>query len=281
MLLLWALFIAVEINSLLPSDAKWQQRSRSTLAQVMACCLMASNHYLKQCWLIIKGACGIHLRAIVKLLMNLICNTCSEDTPSKLLMHLPGANDLTHWGRVTHICVSNLIIIGSDNGLSPGRRQAIIWTNAGILLIGLLGTNFSEILTEIHIFSFKKMHLKMSSAKFCLGLNVLTPLDLDMHNFTWKFAYLYFRQWLVTYSVPSHYVNKPSLCVKLFWKLTYFHSQKWPWNYNLQGHNVVTLKYHLQGHYHVTLKLSSSRASAWSDMSIDPYCAWLKLLRSS
>ena len=33
---------------------------------------------------------------------------------------------LTHWGRVTNICVSNLNIIGSDNGLSPGRRQAII-----------------------------------------------------------------------------------------------------------------------------------------------------------
>ena len=57
---------------------------------------------------------------------------------------------LNHWGRVTHICVSKLTIIGSDNGLSPGRRQAIIWTNAGILLIRTLGTNFSEILGEIH-----------------------------------------------------------------------------------------------------------------------------------
>ena len=46
---------------------------------------------------------------------------------------------LTHWGRVTHICVNKLTIIGSDNGLSPGRRQAIIWTNAGILLIDTLG----------------------------------------------------------------------------------------------------------------------------------------------
>ena len=70
---------------------------------------------------------------------------------------------LTHWGRVTHICVGKLTIIGSDNGLSPGRRQAIIWTNAGILLIGPLGTNFSEILVEIYTFSFKKIHLKMSS----------------------------------------------------------------------------------------------------------------------
>ena len=84
---------------------------------------------------------------------------------------------LTHWIRVTHICVGNLTIIGPDNVLSSGRRQAIIWTNAGILLIGPRGTNFSEILIGIHTFSFKKIHLKMSSAKwrsFCLGLNVLT-----------------------------------------------------------------------------------------------------------
>ena len=85
-------------------------------------------------------------------------------------------NSLTHWSRVTHICVSKLTTIGSDNGLSPGRRQAIIWINDGILLIQTLGTNFSEILSEIHSFSFKEMHLKMSSAKwrlFHLGLNEL------------------------------------------------------------------------------------------------------------
>ena len=75
-----------------------------------------------------------------------------------------------------HICVGKLTIIASDNDLSPGRRQAIIWTKAGLLLIGPLGTNFNEILIEIHTFSFKKMHLKMSSLKwhpFSLGLNVL------------------------------------------------------------------------------------------------------------
>ena len=83
---------------------------------------------------------------------------------------------LAHWGRVTHICVSRLTITGSDNGLSPDRRQAIILTNVGLLLIGPFGTNFSEILIEILLFSFKKMRLEVSSAKsqpFCLGLNVL------------------------------------------------------------------------------------------------------------
>ena len=69
-----------------------------------------------------------------------------------------------------------LTITGSDNGLSPGRRQAIFWTNAGILLIGPLGTNFSENSIEILSFSFTKIRLKVSSSKwrpFCLGLNVL------------------------------------------------------------------------------------------------------------
>ena len=76
---------------------------------------------------------------------------------------------------------SDLTIIGSDNRLPPGRRQTIIWTNAGILLIGPLGTNFSEILAEIITFSFKKMYFKVSFAKwrpFCLGLNVKTWMNI-------------------------------------------------------------------------------------------------------
>ena len=82
---------------------------------------------------------------------------------------------LTHWGRVTHICVSKLTIIDSDNGLSPGRRQAFTWTNVGILLIEPLETKFSEILIKIDIFSFKKIYSKMSGkwGQFCHGLNVL------------------------------------------------------------------------------------------------------------
>ena len=61
---------------------------------------------------------------------------------------------LTHWGRVAHICIGKLTIIGSDNGLSPERRQAIIWTNAGLLLLTWpLGTNSIEVSIE-----FKHLH---------------------------------------------------------------------------------------------------------------------------
>ena len=109
-----------------------------------------------------------------------------EHFPGKLLSQSMAT--LTHWGRVTHICVSKLAIIGSDNGLSPGRRKAIIWTNDGILLIRTFRTHFSEIVSEIHTFSFKKMHLKMSSGKWrpsCLGLNVLM-LGIYWCQSAWK-----------------------------------------------------------------------------------------------
>ena len=125
-------------------------------------------------------------------------------------------------GWVTHICFSKLNIIGSDNGLSPDRRQAIIWTDDGILLIGILRTNFCGIWIKIHTFSFKKIHLKMSSGKcwpFYLGLNVLTHWNggliqwwthwgWGMHICISTISHLWFRWWLVACSAPSHYENQ-------------------------------------------------------------------------
>ena len=88
-----------------------------------------------------------------------------------LLMHWGHISfALSHWGRVTYICVGKLTIFSLDNGLSPDRHHAIISTNDGIfltMLIGPLGTNFSQILIKINTMSFKKMHLKMSSDSCC------------------------------------------------------------------------------------------------------------------
>ena len=85
------------------------------------------------------------------------CKPVLEDVfMSKSLSHLKPLikHDfvLTHWGGATNVCVSKLTIIGSDNGLSPGRGEAIIWTNDGILFIGPLGINFSKIVIKICIF---------------------------------------------------------------------------------------------------------------------------------
>ena len=67
-----------------------------------------------------------------------------------------------------HTRISKLNIIGLDNGFSLGWCQAIIWTNAGILLIQTLRKNFGETFIEIHISSFKHMNLKISSLHFDL-----------------------------------------------------------------------------------------------------------------
>ena len=75
------------------------------------------------------------------------------------------AVELTHLPLCRIYASVNWVSIGSGNGLSPVRRQAITRTNAGLLSIGLMATNFSEIWMGILSFSFKKMHLKMSSAR--------------------------------------------------------------------------------------------------------------------
>ena len=118
-----------------------------------------------------------------------------------------------------YICISNLTTIGLDNGLSLGWCQAIISTNGGILLIRPIGINFNEILIRIQTFSFKKMHMKMSSGKwwpFCGSHNVLI------------FSYRYLI--VETFSWNKHgQGNMQHLDKVLQWSKTpWFHLQKWP-----------------------------------------------------
>ena len=130
---------------------------------------------------------------------------------------------------MTHICVSRLTIIGSDNGLPPGRRQAIIWTNAGILLIGSLGTNFHGILIEILTFSFKNMHLTRSSAKwrpFCLGLKVLMEFTKKTCNECTRRSYGSLCFVLLIRSV----ISNPTIYLAIFLRYaSLIQGQSWQW----------------------------------------------------
>ena len=119
-----------------------------------------------------------------------------------------------------HICVSKLTIIGSDNALAPGRRQTIIWTTDGIVLIGPLGTNFSEIVIGIQTFSFKKIHMKMSSAKWrplCPGLNVLIVLRWDWVLVIYKYhtALLHCHWSNHTFACWAHLVTLTKLGLRI------------------------------------------------------------------
>ena len=109
----------------------------------------------------------------------LITNMCLKIS-YELLQHFPRAIGLTHLPLVPQYVYVNRVSIGSDNGMSPIRRQAIIETNAGLLSIGPLGTNFNEILINIENFSFMKVHPKILSAKwrpFCPGRDKLKWQD--------------------------------------------------------------------------------------------------------
>ena len=81
-----------------------------------------------------------------------LTNLPLDKMASTLQMTFWNAFSLTHWGRVTHICVSKLSNIGSDNGLSPDQPQTIIWTNAAIFLTEPLGTNSMKFDRNSHIF---------------------------------------------------------------------------------------------------------------------------------
>ena len=169
-------------------------------------------------------------------------NHCTFVFKHKSICDLTPTRQLTHWGRLTRWWVSELTIIGWGNDLSLSRSQAIIWTNVFILkkmlinllilLIWHLGTNFSEILIKMFISSFKKLHLNMSSAKFCVRLNVLRRWPLCVYSrqehfpshgrhglfrYNWPAAQIHFRdvifsQIQITY---SKFVAGRNLCSKL------------------------------------------------------------------
>ena len=83
---------------------------------------------------------------------------------------------LTHCGPVRHICISKLTIIGPDNGLLPSQHQVIIRPNARMLITWTIGRDFSKIISKIHLFEFRKIDLKMSSAQWqqcCVSRSVL------------------------------------------------------------------------------------------------------------
>ena len=80
------------------------------------------------------------------------------------------------------------LILSSDNGLLPGRHQAIIWTNAGILLIKPLETNISELNRHSYIFipenAFESAVCEMSavlSRPQCVNIYPLIKLRLSFH----------------------------------------------------------------------------------------------------
>ena len=129
----------------------------------------------------------------------------------------------------------NWVTIGSGNGLSPARRQAITWTNADFMSIRTSGTNFSVIRIKIQHFSFTKMHLNLLSATwrpFCRGGDELNQLH------QWYFLQ---PRWRCTLRYLQHRISQlsGSSCTsqaEIKWRyrstnVTYFVGWEWSWSF--------------------------------------------------
>ena len=142
------------INSLRPSDAIWRQWFWTTLAQVMACCLTAPNHYLNQCWLIIRGVLWhTSESSFAGIAQGIDSGYEFEKDILKNIFKSPRGQ----WVKaLCHYMESvNQVRIGSGNDLSPVWQQAITWSNAHLLLIRSLMINFTDIWINIWNFFFE------------------------------------------------------------------------------------------------------------------------------
>ena len=146
----------------------------------------------------------------------------------------------------------NWVSIVSGNGLSPVRRQAITWTNAGLLSIGLIGINFSEIRIGILSFSLKKMHLKLSSAKMVtiLSQERWVNYNLLIIFFHWKYCagWNHFGSLLVN---RPRFTNSFSIIIQIWWKFCFTLTLiliQWLLNNFVHGTTAV-LSWHVQKNF--------------------------------
>ena len=149
---------------------------------------------------------------------------------------------LTHWVPVMNICISKLTIIESDNDLSLGQCQAIIWTNAGILLIQIMGAHFGEILSKLHTVSFKKMHLKLLSGKWHPFLSWLQCVKTQQNAtnnplYTWflRCSILYFNS-SPTGQNGSHFTDDIFRCIFV----SFVFKLKFQWSLSLRVQLTIT-----------------------------------------
>ena len=88
------------LNSLWPSNNIWWHISGSKLAQVMACCLKAQSHYLRQCWHHQRWSVLQTWEQFHRKCSKTFSVTCVQKLHFWICFHIPlEAMSLTHWGR--------------------------------------------------------------------------------------------------------------------------------------------------------------------------------------
>ena len=160
----------------------------------------------------------------------------------------------------------NWVSIGSGNGLLPIRCQAITWTSADLLSIEPLWTNFSEIWIKIQNFSFIKMELKMSFAKWrpcCPTGDELTQSCLNKMVRHLQARYL-------TEFVWNKFV---ALWLKFHWSLTYWPCNIWHHRFMSTLVQVMAGCHQRPSHYLNECWLISLKALAFTWLQFHGKCS--------
>ena len=167
------------------SQESWWRHGMAILSRLRALCEKSAHRWIS---LTRDQSCGnlTFLLALTSYYINgsVTGDLRRHDAHETSLQCVMWFCESSHWGRVTHLCGSKIIIIGSKTCLSSGRRRAIIWTNAGILLIRSLGIHFSEIQSKSIIFiqdnAFENAVCQMAfvySQPQCVKMEVMYQLN--------------------------------------------------------------------------------------------------------
>ena len=143
----------ISFNTLWPRHAIWRHRSGPTLAQVMACCLMAPSHYLTQCWLIINKSSDHQLKAISQEIPQpSITKVSLKITYITIHANLPGANELNHVSKrgprsewISGFIHTTQVKYPADNTLSPQLWTGLFIQHHWPWSLQCLGYSFCEL----------------------------------------------------------------------------------------------------------------------------------------
>ena len=164
------------------------------------------SHYLNQYWNIVNWT--LRNKLLIEIHTFSFKKMCLKMSSGKWRPFVLASIWLTHWGPVTHICVGNVTIIGSDDGLLPGWRQAITCTNVGIVNWTLRNKLQWNVNPNSYIFiqetAFEYVIRKM--AAICIGLNMLNSITLHNDVIKWKKIP---RYWPFVRGIHRSTVNSP------------------------------------------------------------------------
>ena len=168
---------------------------------------------------------------------------------------------------MTHIRVGKLTNIGSDNGLAPSRRQTIIWTNVGKLLIGPLRTNFSEffiqekalenVVCEMASILSRPQCVNVLAVSYkCILFMFHCCTLVEIKRITNDIPLYVFRKSKMIYSIDVHFNTQNMVNICVYVVCVHTHTSTWSLSILLSHIYIHKLDIHEYTCTHVCIRIS-------------------------